>query len=208
PRYLVPETLARIRSAARETLRRHFEADPLASGWPKQEAVAKLLPAAARPRAEHFLDFLVRLKEIELVEGEVRLPGRSIATPEALSPLARAIVERFTSAGLTPKSAAELTLDLAPKREIVEGLVRHLVARGELTRLSSGLVLATSALDELAREVRASGWDRFTVPEFKERFALSRKWAIPLLEYLDNRRVTEREGDRRRVLRSKNSPTA
>jgi selenocysteine-specific elongation factor len=123
-----------------------------------------------------------------------------VATPAELSPLARAIRDRFVAAGLTPDSPAALTADLASKREIVEGLVHHLVARGELTRLSSGLVLATSALEKLARDVRASGWDRFSVPQFKAKFGLSRKWAIPLLEHLDDVRVTQRVGDERRVM--------
>ena len=206
-RYLVPETLAQIRDGALVALRRYFAEHPLARGWKKQEATRFLLPPPARARAELFLDFLVRMKEIEIVDGEVRLPGRSIETPAEHSPLARAIIDRFTAAGLTPASAAELTKDLAPKREIVEGLVRHLVSRGELTRLSSGLIVASSALETLARDVLASDWERFSVPEFKVRFALSRKWAIPLLEHLDNIRVTERVNDHRRVLRTRGSST-
>jgi hypothetical protein len=67
-------------------------------------------------------------------------------------------------------------------------------------------VLATSAFESLARELRATGWSRFSVPQFKERFALSRKWAIPLLEELDNRRVTERIGDERRIVGAAASP--
>jgi selenocysteine-specific elongation factor len=40
----------------------------------------------------------------------------------------------------------------------------------------------------------------FSVPEFKDLFKISRKYAIPFLEYLDRERVTRRTGDKRVVL--------
>ncbi len=73
--------------------------------------------------------------------------------------------------------------------------------RGRLARLPGGLVLAASALEQFQSDLLATGWDTFTVAEFKDRFGLTRKWAIPLLEHLDRQRLTRREGDRRRVLR-------
>lgn len=48
-------------------------------------------------------------------------------------------------------------------------------------RLPNGLFIA-AALDRLRRELLETGWDRFGVGEFKDRFGLTRKWAIPLLE--------------------------
>ena len=50
---------------------------------------------------------------------------------------------------------------------------------------------------KLVGELRGSGWERFSVAQFKDRFALSRKWAIPLLEHLDSTGVTRRAGDDR-----------
>jgi selenocysteine-specific elongation factor len=41
---------------------------------------------------------------------------------------------------------------------------------------------------------------RFSVPEFKDWIQISRKYAIPLLEFLDHQRVTKREGDLRVIL--------
>jgi selenocysteine-specific elongation factor len=42
--------------------------------------------------------------------------------------------------------------------------------------------------------------DRLNVPEFKELAAISRKYAIPLLEYLDREKITRRVGDQRVIL--------
>jgi selenocysteine-specific elongation factor len=76
-----------------------------------------------------------------------------------------------------------------------------MVSRGQLIRLPDGLILAASAVAGLKRDLLATGWERFSVPEFKDRFGLSRKWAIPLLEHLDSKGVTRRVGDERMIVR-------
>jgi hypothetical protein len=64
------------------------------------------------------------------------------------------------------------------------------------------MFIAQSQLDRLAEEVGRARWTRFTVPEFKDRFKLTRKWAIPLLEHLDQIGRTRRVGDLREVVRT------
>ena len=68
-------------------------------------------------------------------------------------------------------------------------------------RLPGGLFLAAKAFTELRRDLEQSGWQRFTVAQFKERYKLSRKWAIPLLEQLDSTGATRRVGDERLIVR-------
>ena len=85
--------------------------------------------------------------------------------------------------------------------QILEGVQRFLLQQGKLARLPGGLLISVQAVERLRDALRSSGWDRFTVPEFKDRFGLSRKWAIPLLEHLDSTGVTRRLGDQRQVVR-------
>ncbi len=82
---------------------------------------------------------------------------------------------------------------------MVEGLVRDLVRRGHLVRLSNDHIVAAAAVAALRDQLRATGWRDFDLQAFKERFGLSRKWAIPLLERLDQEGVTRRVGDRREL---------
>ena len=71
-------------------------------------------------------------------------------------------------------------------------------------RVAGEMFFHRSALDDLTQKLRvhaAQGSDRsIDVPAFKELAGVSRKYAIPLLEYLDRQRVTRREGDRRVIL--------
>ncbi|MCP3959823.1 MAG: hypothetical protein GY719_18400 [bacterium] len=119
------------------------------------------------------------------------------------SKLARAIRTRFDAAGLNPPSPRELAEALGVKPQILAGVQNHLIERGKLLRLPPGLIIATSAVEGVRRALIETGWDDFTVPQFKDRFDLSRKWAIPILEHLDSLGVTRRDGDRRRVVRSR-----
>jgi selenocysteine-specific elongation factor len=80
-------------------------------------------------------------------------------------------------------------------------VIRHLVMRGQMVKLPSGLLLAAAALSGLRQDLLATAWDRFSVADFKDRFGLTRKWAIPLLEHLDSTGATRRVGDDRMVVR-------
>jgi len=199
-RWLSPPRLAALERRARALVADYFERDRLATGMPRAEAVRRLLPRRAAPLAEFHLGWLAERKALELAGDQVRLPGRGSALSGEETGLAAAILERYTRAGLEAPSPGEVARELAAKPEIVDGLVRHLVGKKKLLRLPVGLVLAAVAVDQMVAELRAAGVERFTVAQFKERFALTRKWAIPLLEHLDSTGVTRRVGDER-VLR-------
>jgi selenocysteine-specific elongation factor len=55
-------------------------------------------------------------------------------------------------------------------------------------------------VDGVATKLRGSGRSSVDVGEFKEMFGLTRRLAIPLLEYLDGAKITRRVGDRREIL--------
>ena len=68
-------------------------------------------------------------------------------------------------------------------------------------RLDGKFLIHRSVLDDVARNVRELECETFAVGEFKERFGLTRKLAIPVLEWLDSERVTVRMGNQRKILR-------
>jgi selenocysteine-specific elongation factor len=69
-----------------------------------------------------------------------------------------------------------------------------------LVRVSDELVFHASAIQSLRDLLHEKKGRRFAVPEFKDWTGISRKYAIPLLEYLDRERITRRDGDARVVL--------
>ena len=79
-------------------------------------------------------------------------------------------------------------------------LLAILLREKRLVRIGEDLVLHRSALDGLRALLASKRATRFNVGQFKEWTGVSRKYAIPLLEYLDRERITRREGAERVVL--------
>ncbi len=203
-RHVTASVVRRALRRARRLVEAHFAADRLSRGMPKAELARRLLGARAAHLAPAYLAWSTRADRglAIAVQGElVTLPDRGSNLTETESELAQSIVHGFEAQGLTPGSPEELCRRLQAKPQVFEGVLRYLIDRGRLTRLSTGLLLASSTVEKLQNDLLATDWEMFTVADFKDRFDLTRKWAIPLLEHLDRQRLTRREGDRRRVLR-------
>ena len=113
------------------------------------------------------------------------------------------VEQAFERAGLVPPDGGGLAAALGLPAAQVERALTLLVRQKTLVRLDT-LVFHASALERLKTEVRAlkgsPAGQRLDVAAVKERYGISRKFAIPLLEYLDRERVTRRMGDARVVL--------
>ncbi|MEE8137443.1 MAG: selenocysteine-specific translation elongation factor [Thermoanaerobaculia bacterium] len=200
-RWLTPAAYRRVASRAAKALKTYFREHRLARGMPKAEAVDRLLPRRASELADVYLDWLQAQKVLVVQGDRVNLPGRSAELTPEESRLERRILEAYEAAGLEPPAPSSLRDELQAKPQILQGVLRYLLERGKLARLSGGLVIAASAIDRVSGELRSSDWDRFSVGDFKKRYGLTRKWAIPILEHLDSKGVTRRVGDQRMVLR-------
>jgi selenocysteine-specific elongation factor len=201
-RWLSPAAVQRVTDRARRVLKEHFQKDRLAESISKAEAVRRILRGRAADMSDVYLGWLEAQKVLAVQGDQVTLPGRSAQLTGEESKLSAAVLERFDKAGLAPPSPGEVAQELGAKPQILEGVLRHLVARGQLAKLPSGLILASSALAALRRDLLATSWERFSVADFKDRFGLTRKWAIPLLEHLDSTGATRRVGDDRMIVRS------
>jgi selenocysteine-specific elongation factor len=180
----------------------HHRAQPLSEGLPREELRTRRFSRAAEPVFEHVLATLTR---------EGRIVGRdrlALALHRVeLSPdeqRARTLIEdAFRSAGLKPASPAEMPAALRLDARLVDRIVKLLTRQKTLVRVDD-LLFHADALARLKADVqqlKASGVPaRVDVAAFKEKFGVSRKFAIPLLEYLDRERVTKRMGDSRVIL--------
>ncbi|MGH9464189.1 MAG: SelB C-terminal domain-containing protein, partial [Thermoanaerobaculia bacterium] len=200
-RWVAPRALRRLAERTERVLADYFAAHRLAEGMPKAEAVARLLPGRAAALAGAYLPWLAREGRLALDGDRVTRPGRSAELTSAETGLAARLLARLEASGLEPPSPAALAADLAAKPQVVEGVLRYLVEQGKLVRLPEGLLIARAAIERLRADLASTGWERFAVGAFKERFGLSRKWAIPLLEHLDSIGATRRIGNERLLVR-------
>jgi selenocysteine-specific elongation factor len=177
---------------------REFHAkNPLQPGIAKQDLRSREL-AEAPP---FLLDVLLAEAKDLVVEGEIVRSRAHKVTLKEDEEQARAAIERaFESAGLSVPSVTEVLaksgVEPARARTLLAGLLRE----KRLARISDELVFHRAAIDQLRALLAPRKTQRFNVTAFKEWTGVSRKYAIPLLEYLDREHVTRREGDERLVL--------
>jgi selenocysteine-specific elongation factor len=148
------------------------------------------------------LEGLVRERKLAIAGEQVRLPGRGVMMKDDEAESKKIIESAFASAGLKVPALQDvlggLKLDKARAQKIVTLLLRDKV----LVKISEDLVFHQSALQELRRQIATykATAQKIDVGKFKELTGITRKYAIPLLEYLDRERVTRRVGDAREIL--------
>ena len=148
------------------------------------------------------IDLLVRGKNIEATGDLVRLPGLGVVMKDEETESKKKIEDAFAVAGLKVPALHEVIAGLKVDKSRAQKIVTLLLRDKVLFKVSDELVFHRTALDELRRLVAAQKLKslKMDVAKFKELTGVSRKYAIPLLEYLDRERVTRRVGDAREIL--------
>jgi selenocysteine-specific elongation factor len=145
---------------------------------------------------------LVLGKKIEVAGEFVRLPGHGVVMKDDEAQSKKQIEDAFASAGLQVPALNEVLAGLKVDKARAQKIVTLLLRDRVLIKVSADLIFHHSALENLRRQVAAykTKSARIDVPAFKDLIGVTRKYAIPLLEYLDRERVTRRVGDAREIL--------
>jgi selenocysteine-specific elongation factor len=210
PELFVPlEHFRELAKRVVEQLEKFHAENPLLAGLPKEDLRSRT-GARSSPHPEPpsnllfnaLLQALAAQGRIDVLGETVRLAGRRIQlTPEEQAAKEQISVA-FEKKGLAVPSAAEVLARLSIDRSRAEKLLQILLRENVLVKVSEDLIFHRSALRQLKELLarRKAQSNRINVALFKEITGLSRKYAIPLLEYLDRERVTRREGDERIIL--------
>jgi selenocysteine-specific elongation factor len=137
------------------------------------------------------------------VAGElVHLFGRGVVMKDEEAESKKIIENAFASAGLKVPSLKEVLAGLKVDKIRAQKIVTLLLRDKVLIKISEDLVFHQTALLDLRQKIAAfkTTAQKIDVARFKDMTGVSRKYAIPLLEYLDRERVTRRVGDERVIL--------
>ena len=192
-----------VRRKIAERVERFHKENPLSPGIAREDLRANL---GRRVRAETFraaLEELAGEKKLD-VQGElVKRAGAQIALQPEEAQAKGEIEKAFSDAGLAVPSVKEVLAKLLVEAKRAEKLLQILLREKNLVRVSPELIFHRDALAHLKGQLvaykKAKG-ERISVSVFKDLTGITRKYAIPLLEYLDRERVTRRAGDERVIL--------
>jgi selenocysteine-specific elongation factor len=197
---VAPAAFSEAKTNVLQALNKFHSANPLVAGMSKEE-----LRDRVNLGPEVFYSVLGKLTEEKKLEaaGElIHLAGRGVVMKDEEAESKKIIEQAFASAGLKVPSLKEVLAGLKVDKIRAQKIVTLLLRDKVLIKISEELVFHQSALMDLRHKIAAlkTNVPKIDVAHFKEMTGVSRKYAIPLLEYLDREKVTRRVGDERLIL--------
>ncbi len=175
---------------------------PLAPGASQEEVKKRFLDGSTTACFLFVLDQLRSEKRIETRSGVLRLHGSQVELSPQQEETRRRLLALFEDTVLQPPTFPQIVEKTGLSPAQVEEIFYYLLQTQVLIRISGDLVLSSRQVQWLEESVQKSfrKSESFGVSEFKDLLGVTRKYAIPLLEYLDRQRITRRVGDQRVVL--------
>jgi selenocysteine-specific elongation factor len=197
---VAPAAYAEAKANVLKALQKFHDANPLVAGMSKEELRDRI-----NLGPEVFYGVLGKLaeeKKLEVAGELVHLSGRGVVMKDEEAESKNIIEQAFASAGLKVPSLKEVLAGLKVDKIRAQKIVTLLLRDKILIKISEELVFHQSALMDLRHKIAAlkTTAPKIDVARFKDMTGVSRKYAIPLLEYLDRERVTRRVGDERVIL--------
>ena len=175
---------------------------PLIAGVPREELKERFFGKATNSYFTFVLNQLENDSKLQIKASTVSLHGQQAELSPQQAKARENILRLVRRTGLQPPTLDELLQRLPYDPSQVRDVYYFLLQQGELIRVSENIVLSPDRITFLKDQLKKSfpSGHTFTVPEFKDLFRISRKYAIPFLEFLDRQRITRRVGDKRVVL--------
>ncbi|HUR98183.1 MAG TPA: selenocysteine-specific translation elongation factor [Pyrinomonadaceae bacterium] len=205
---ITKDIFERLKKATLDAVEKYHRADKLARGLAKEILREAIFKHAEAEVFRAVTDSLERLGKVTIDQDVVKIPSHETELTPAEKAVYDGLNEIYANAGLeAPKLEDALSrvavangLDQRSARKIFQLFVDG----GELVAVTAEYYFSRTALERLIGSLRdlakSSGDATIDVAKFKEIAGVSRKYAIPLLEYFDRARVTRRVGDKRQIL--------
>lgn len=203
------DALQALSESILQNLARFHASHPLIGGMGRDDLRGQarfiLQRVEAQPTLLSFnaaLQSLAAAREIRLGNEEIALAGREIRLNAEEQAAKEELSRAFEEAGLQVPAANDVLASLHIDRARAENILQILVKEKILHKIDESMIFHQSALKNLLELLAARKQQnaRINVATFKEITGVSRKYAIPLLEYLDRQRITRRAGDERIIL--------
>ncbi len=207
-RLIDTDEFARLTALAESSLAAFHKREPLPKGMPREALRERILAYLPREMFQKVIAHL-EVNGVVFIDNEaIRLTSHKPELSPAEAALGAAIIETYKTARLdVPKLDEALTAAASGSGlsiELVRKHLRRFIDSGEIVKVTEEFYFHQAVIDELIDKLRrfaSNSTDKsIDVGKFKELAGISRKYAIPLLEYFDRNRVTMRSGDKRLIL--------
>ncbi len=189
-----------------EVLKKYHENNPFSSGLTKELLKSRISSFVSNALFEYVVEDLLQ-RNILLQNKEIlALAEFQKIEFKQKEELKKQIEEKFLNQGWMPKDFEDILMEFKDKYKAAKEVFHTLLRDGILIKVSEKVVYHKSLLEELEKKVieYLSKNKEMTLSDLRTliSYSISRKYLIPLAEYLDKRKITLRVGDKR-VLRKK-----
>jgi selenocysteine-specific elongation factor len=176
--------------------------NPLKVGISKEELRTRL-PAVDHHIFQSALDECVRNSHIDVEKDKVKIHATEGTAGKVVGEDESNILKTLLKHGLTPPGLKELSTETGKKEKDLRDILNRLSFEGKAVKIKGDMYFHRDAIDDLKQKAIAylTAKKEMTPSDFKSVVDVSRKYMIPLLEYLDEIKLTIRTGDKR-ILRS------
>ena len=190
-----------LKNSIHNFLKKYHAKNPLNAGAQKEEIRQHL--SCENSILEALLQSMSDDKSISQ-KGELFLnPNFSITLNSEDDSLQNSILNQLDQEGFTSSTLAQLSLKTGNSKEKLMQVLNVAEQQGKLLRIDGKLMFTQKNFIILREKVKQffSNHPEMSVSEFKELAHTSRKYAVPLLEYFDKKKITYREGNSRKLVR-------
>ncbi len=190
-----------LKNSIHNFLKKYHAKNPLNAGAQKEEIRQHL--SCENSILEALLQSMLDDKSISQ-KGELFLnPNFSITLSSEDDSLQNSILNQLDQEGFTSSTLAQLSLKTGNSKEKLMQVLNVAEQQGKLLRIDGKLMFTQKNFIILREKVNQffSNHPEMSVSEFKELAHTSRKYAVPLLEYFDKKKITYREGNIRKLVR-------
>lgn len=145
------------------------------------------------------IDFLLQSKQVERNGTLLARAGWSSRLPERDQKACDQIAAKMQQAGFAPPSSEELAVAMGEPAARIASLLKLLAERGVVVRLDDKIWMHRDAV-EVGKQTALRLFQKapaFSTMDFRDALGVSRKFAVPLVDYLDKIRFTVRSGNNR-----------
>jgi len=186
-----------FREATKTVLSDFHKKNPLKPGMSKEE-----LRAGFVLDQRLFSNLIAALKDLVIEKDLIRLSSFKVALSKSDEGIKTEIRNVLEKGGVQPPSKEELSQALKMDQKRLSDILQHMAKEGALVRISDSIYITDSVFHTMIEKLKAffSKKPEMTVAEFRDILNTTRKYALPLLEYLDSHNITLRVGDVRKLL--------
>jgi selenocysteine-specific elongation factor len=186
-----------FKEAIKSTLSRFHKENPLKSGMSKEELRAKMPMPASR-----FSELISMIDDIAVERDMLRLKNFRVSLTHGNEDVKAKIISILNNEGFQPPLKSELAQRLSINEKEITDLLKLLVKEGAVVRINDSTYITIEKYNKMISILKNFYLKKkeMSVSEFRDILGTSRKYALPLLEYLDSNKITLRVGDIRRFM--------